>query len=82
MLRDEEEVALNLGIERVGKFGAAHIVRSWLLPFSADLARVADLWNKLQGLLRDSHFVQEAMHHVLTGMPPTNMELPKTESDG
>ena len=45
----EEQVALDLGIERVGKLDAAYVSWAWFGPLSADTACLHDLGYELRG---------------------------------
>ena len=76
---NEEEIALDLLVEVVGDVDAAHVVRAWLSPHPADLARVADLRDQVQNFIWDSDSFQESAHDLGRGMPPSHMELAQGE---
>ena len=79
VIMDKEEVALDLLVEGVGDVDTAHVVRSWLSPHPADLARVADLRDQVQNFIWDSDSFQESAHDLGRGMPPSHMELVQGE---
>ena len=77
----EQEVTLNLLIESVGKLGVRGIGRTWLLPFPADLTTLTNLGNDVQHFLGHPNSIEEFIHDVFAGVPPTGMKLPERESD-
>ena len=64
VVMNEEKIALDLLVEVVGDIDAAHVVRAWLRPHPADLARVADLGDQIQDFIGYSDSFQESAHDL------------------
>ena len=69
----EEQVALDLGIERVGKLDAADIGRARLGPLSADTACLHNLWYELEDLVCNTNSFEKALHRLVRRVPPSDM---------
>ena len=79
MLMDKDKITLNLVVELVWDFNAAHVVGARLGPLTTDLACLNDLWDQSQSLLGHPNSFKETFHDMLGSMPPPNMELTKGE---
>ena len=71
----EEQVALDLGIERVGKLDAADVSRAWFGPLSADAACLHDLGYELKDFICNANSFEEAPHRLVRRVPPSDMEF-------
>jgi hypothetical protein len=69
----EEQVALDLGIERVGKLDAADVCGAWFGPLSADTTCLHDLRDELEDLVSNTNSFEKALHCLVRGMPPSDM---------
>ena len=71
----EEQVALDLGIERVGKLDAADIGGARLGSLSADTTYLHNLWYELEDLVCNTNSFEEAPHRLVRRVPPSDMEF-------
>ena len=71
----EEQVALDLGIERVGKLDAADVSRAWFGPLSADTAGLHYLGYELKDFICNANSFEEAPHRLVRRVPPSDMEF-------
>ena len=77
----EEDVAFDLLVEGVWDVDVGRITGSRLLPFTADTTCVTDLRQVSQDFLGDACSFQESLHLHCAGMPPADMQLPKSRTD-
>ena len=75
VLVDEQQVALHLLVERIGHLNVAGVAGPRLGPLTAYTARVNDLRDQIQDLLRDANPVEESLHGLGGCMPPTDMRF-------
>ena len=82
MLVYKQQITLDLVVELVWDLDAAHVVWAWLGPLATHLACMDNVWYHVQDFLRYPHTVEESLHDMFRGMPPSDMKLPEGEPDG
>jgi hypothetical protein len=69
----EEQVAPDLGIERVGKLDAADIGGAKLGPRSADTTCLHNLRDELEDLVCNTNSFEKALRCLVRSVPPSDM---------